>query len=68
MMRSGPQDRVPDVFRIGLYNDIDFFEVSIECIQNFFSSGYLTSVQYTVFCLERIQRVFSPDPLLAWLC
>lgn len=47
------QEDAPDIFRMSE----ELYEISADQLQHLFSSGSLTSIEYTTFCLERIQKV-----------
>lgn len=48
---------MPLIFRMGKCNNHNLYEISVDELQYLFSSASLTSVQYTEFCLARIQKV-----------
>lgn len=52
-----PQDDLPSAFRVETYNGLDLYEISVDELQHLLSIGALTSVEYTQFCLDRIQKV-----------
>lgn len=54
---SRPRDKIPSVFELTKCNSLDLFEVTVDELQHHFTSGDLTSVQYTAFCLENIRKV-----------
>lgn len=47
------QDDAPGIFR--MFEEL--YEINADELQHLLSSGSLTSVEYTTFCLERIQKV-----------
>lgn len=51
------RDKVPEVFELPQCHGLDLFEVTVDELQHHLSSGNLTSVQYTTFCLENICKV-----------
>jgi len=53
------QGEIPDAFQMPAFRGIDLFEISIDELQHHFSSGSLTSWEYTRICLKRIQKVRS---------
>lgn len=55
--RAQSQGDIPDVFQLPAFHGIDLFEISIDELQHHFSSGSLTSWEYTRMCLKRIQKV-----------
>jgi amidase len=55
--RTQSQGDIPDVFQLPAFRGIDLFEISIDELQHLFSSGSLTSWEYTRVCLKRIQKV-----------
>lgn len=55
--RERSQGDIPDVFQLPAFRGIDLFEISIDELQHHFSSGSLTSWEYTRICLKRIQKV-----------
>lgn len=54
---SRPRDKIPSVFELTNCSGLDLFEVTVDELQHHFTSGDLTSVQYTAFCLESIRKV-----------
>ena len=46
---------MPNVFRLPSLRGHDLYEVSIDELQHYYSSGAFDSEQYTQFCLDRIQ-------------
>lgn len=53
------QGDIPKAFHLPVFRGIDLFEISIDELQHHFSSGSLTSWEYTRICLKRIQKVRS---------
>lgn len=51
------KDPVPEPFQLPKHNGLDLFEVTIDELQYHFSSGSLTILEYTKFCLEAIRKV-----------
>lgn len=51
------QDDLPEIFRLPDCRDHNLYEITVDELQHLFSSEALTSVDYTKFCLERIQKV-----------
>lgn len=54
------QDNIPDLFRVKPLNSLDLYEVTLDNLQTFLSTGRLTSLEYVEFCLERIRLVCNP--------
>ena len=52
-----PQHDMPVVFRMSKLNNHDLYEITVDELQHLFSSGDLTCLEYTKFCLERIRKV-----------
>lgn len=63
---STAQDGVPPVFRLGTLKSLDLYEVTVNKLQHLLSSGRITSVEYVVFCLERIHKVSLPQRKDGW--
>lgn len=59
LFKTKHRDKIPEVFELPKCNGLDLFEVTVDELQHHFSSGTLTSVQYTKFCLENIRKVGS---------
>ncbi|KAL9044546.1 MAG: hypothetical protein Q9214_002324, partial [Letrouitia sp. 1 TL-2023] len=53
------QDNVPAPFHLKSLNSIDLYEVSIAELQQHYTSGTFTAIDYVQFCLDRI-RVIDP--------
>ena len=51
------QQDVPHRFRLEELKGLDLYESSVQEIQQHFSAGRLTSVEYVKFCLQRIRNV-----------
>lgn len=51
------EQKVPEIFRLEGLNGLDLYEVSIADLQNYFSNGRLTSLEYVKFCLDRVHKV-----------
>ena len=54
---SRQQPDVPPVFHLPRLNGHDVFEVSVNELQHYFSSGAFSSEEYTRFCFDRIQAI-----------
>lgn len=54
---SATQQDVPEIFRLEELNGLNLYEVSIAELQEYFSKGQLTSVEYVNFCLDRVRKV-----------
>ena len=61
MTKSTSQQNVPEVFRIPLLGSLDLYEVMIKDLQQYMSSGQLSSHDYVTYCLERIRVVRLPS-------
>lgn len=51
------QPSVPPIFSLPQLKGHDLFEITVDELQNFYSSKAFTSEEYTQFCLDRIQAV-----------
>ena len=51
------QPTVPGVFHLPPLNGHELFEITVHEIQHLYSSHAFTAVEYTQFCLDRIQAV-----------
>jgi amidase len=49
------QPDVPQIFHVPKLNGHDMFEITVDELQNFFSTKAFTSEEYTKYCLDRIQ-------------
>ena len=49
------QPEMPSIFELPKLNGHDMFEISVDEIQHLYSSNAFTAVEYTQFCLDRIQ-------------
>ncbi|KAF1356424.1 amidase [Delphinella strobiligena] len=54
---SASQDDLPATFRLPDCKNHNLYEITVDELQHLFSFEALTSVDYTKFCLERIQMV-----------
>lgn len=54
---SAMQQEVPEIFRLEELNGLNLYEVSIAELQDCFSKGRFTSVEYVGFCLDRVRKV-----------
>lgn len=54
-------DNIPSVFRQEPFRALDLHEITVNKLQHLFSEGRLTSVDYVLFCLERVQKVRLPQ-------
>ncbi len=54
-----PSQPGPSDFHLPLCEGLDLFEVTIDELQHFMSSGQLTAETYVQFCIERIRQVFA---------
>ncbi|CAL8582721.1 hypothetical protein XPA_008369 [Xanthoria parietina] len=59
MTKSTSQQKVPKVFQMPPLGSLDLYEVTIKDLQQYMSSGQLSSHGYVTYCLERI-RVVNP--------
>ena len=55
--RNLPQQGIPHRFRLEELRGLNLYEISVEEIQQSFSEGWFTSVDYVRFCLQRIHSV-----------
>ncbi len=53
------EDNVPEVFRLRPFKSLNLYEVAVEELQLYMSNGDMTSVDYVMYCLERIHAVRS---------
>lgn len=67
LAKDRPRDKIPEVFELSKCNGLDLFEVTVDELQHHFSTGTLTSVQYTTFCLENIRKVGTLRALLFFM-
>lgn len=51
------QPSVPQIFHIPKLKGHDMFEITVDELQNFYSTEAFTSEEYVQFCLDRIQAV-----------
>ena len=51
------QPAVPRAFHLPRLNGHDMFEITVDEVQHLYSSHAFTAVDYTGFCLDRIQSV-----------
>lgn len=51
------QQKTPEIFRLEELNGLNLYEVSIADLQDYFSKGQLTSVEYVRFCIDRVYKV-----------
>lgn len=61
MTRSTSQQKVPEVFQMPLLGSMDLCEITIKDLQQYMSSGQLSSHEYVTYCLERIRVVRLPS-------
>ena len=57
MTKSTSQQKVPKVFQMPPLGSLDLYEVTIKDLQQYMSSGQLSSHDYVTYCLERIRVV-----------
>lgn len=55
--RRFSQDGMPPVFKLPNLNDINLYEITVTELQQHFTSGSFTVVEYTQHCLEQIRKV-----------
>ena len=67
------QPHMPPIFRLPNLKGHDLFEITVDKLQHLYSSGAFSAIEYTQFCLDRIQRInpyleaaieTNPDALL----
>ena len=51
------QEDMPGVFLMDPCNGHDLYEISADKLQHLFSTEALSSVEYVVYCLERVRKV-----------
>jgi amidase len=49
------QPEMPAIFELPKLNGHDMFEISVDQVQHLYSSNAFSAVEYTKFCLNRIQ-------------
>lgn len=55
------QHRVPEPFRMPLFQSLDLYEITVEELQRYMASGWISSLHYVTYCLERIRLVRLPS-------
>ena len=63
------QKAIPHIFQLERLKDLDLYEITVDQLQNLYSSSRLTSLEYVEFCLRRIHAVrYSPVHIVVLSC